>query len=103
MTEMQQAVTEAVWSPAKLNKKLQELFSQGSTQRTVAALSGLAGDKISMWRHGWKMPRKMRALAVQKAIEDIFLVLEVDGRKNVNNPRALRRRLRELARKEPPG
>jgi len=70
--EVQQAATETIWSPKQLRRKLDALIAEGSTQLTVSTLSEVSGDKISLWKHGWKTPTKERALAVQKTVEGIF-------------------------------
>jgi hypothetical protein len=89
----EQATAEVIWSPAKLRKKLEVLEVE---QQAIAALCGVPGDRISLWKHGWRTPRKKEALAIQKTIDGIFRVLEIDGRKNLNNFKVLRRRLREV-------
>jgi hypothetical protein len=94
--EMQQAFTEAIWSPKQLRRKLDALIAKGSTQLTVSALSEVSGDKISLWKHGWKTPTKERALAVQRTVEGLSLLLELDGSKDMNDIRKLRRGLREI-------
>jgi hypothetical protein len=98
----EQVSAEAIWSPAKLRKKLEVLAAEGSMQQTISALCGVPGDRISLWKHGWKTPRKEEALEVQKTIEGIFLVLEIDGRKNLSNVKVLRRRLREMGKGRKP-
>jgi hypothetical protein len=96
MTEMQQAFTESIWSPKQLRRKLDVLIENGSTQLVVSALSEVSGDKISLWKNGWKTPTRERALAVQRTVEGLSLLLEIDGSKGMNDIRKLRRRLREI-------